>query len=45
MEDYIDFRIAEKKKGQDSGHEQLDRNFNAVMAAEGAGLDTEGLKK
>jgi hypothetical protein len=43
MEDYIDYRIAEQKKGQ-VGHEQEDDNFNARATAEGVALDVNRLK-
>jgi hypothetical protein len=44
MEDYIDFRIADRQKGK-VGHEQEDANFNARAISEGVELDTDRMKR
>jgi len=44
MEDYIDFKSAERTRGK-VGHEQEDANFNSRATAEGVGLDYGRLKQ
>jgi len=44
MEDYIDFKSAERQRGR-AGHEQEDANFNSRATAEGVGLDYNRLKQ